>query len=157
MVSTDRCPCGGARPYQTCCEPLLVGKVQAQTAEQLMRSRYTAFSKGDVDYLVATLHPSKRKPEDRDVLTGTIDRHQWLGLHILDHSRGRRTDDVGDVEFVAYFSGPGPGQIHERSRFVKEEGQWFYWEGEHKEPVKTGRNAPCWCGSGKKYKRCHGA
>jgi len=156
MVSTDRCLCGGARPYQTCCEPLHRGKVQAQTAEQLMRSRYTAFSKGEVDYLIATLHPSQRKPDDRDVLTGTIDRHQWLGFHILDHSRGSRTDDVGYVEFVAYFSGPGPGQIHERSRFVKEEGQWFYWEGEHKEPVKTGRNAPCWCGSGKKYKRCHG-
>ncbi len=122
-----------------------------------MRSRYAAFCKRHVDYLMTTLHPSKRKAHDRDLLARTIDRHQWLGLHILDKSRGSRTDDVGYVEFVAYFSGPGPGQMHERSQFVKEEGRWFYWEGEQKEPVKTGRNEPCWCGSGKKYKRCHGA
>ena len=155
MVSTDPCPCGRYKPYQACCEPLHVGASQAQTAEHLMRSRYAAFCKRHVDYLIATLHPSKRKPDDRDVLARTIDRHQWLGLRILDTHRGGRTDDVGYVEFVAYFS--SPGQMHERSTFVKEKGQWFYLEGEQMEPVKTGRNAPCWCGSGKKYKRCHGA
>lgn len=122
-----------------------------------MRSRYAAFCKRHVDYLIATLHPSKRQPNDHAVLADTIDRRQWLGLRILDTRRGGRTDDDGYVEFVAYFSGPGPGQMHEQSRFVKEEGRWFYVEGEQKAPVKTGRNAPCWCGSGKKYKRCHGA
>ena len=155
--ATEHCPCGRARPYSACCEPLHRGTAQAHTAGHLMRSRYAAFCKGYVDYLIATLHPSKRKPDDRAVLQRTIDRHQWLGLQILDTHRGGRADDVGYVEFVAYHSGPAPGQIHDRSRCVKEEGQWFYWGGQHKEPVRTGRNDPCWCGSGKKYKRCHGA
>ncbi len=120
-----------------------------------MRSRYAAFCKRDIDYLIDTRHPSTRKT-DRAVLAHTIDSRQWLGLRILDKRRGERTDDVGYVEFVAYFSGSAPGQMHERSKFIKEEGRWFYVDGEQMEPVKTGRNEPCWCGSGKKYKRCHG-
>ena len=153
-MTTDPCPCGTAKPYRVCCKPLHRGTAQAQTAERLMRSRYSAFCKRHVEYLIATRHPSQCKPDDRAALTATIDRHQWLGLRILDKHRGGRTDNVGYVEFVAYFS--GPGQIHERSKFVKEDGQWFYFDGEQRDPVKTGRNEPCWCGSGKKFKRCHG-
>lgn len=121
-----------------------------------MRSRYTAFCKRHVDYLIATLHPSRRQADDRAALAATIDRHQWLGLRVLDVQQGRRADDAGYVEFVAYFEGSPIGQLHERSRFVKEDGRWFYVDGEHMAPVKTGRNDPCWCGSGKKYKKCHG-
>ena len=121
-----------------------------------MRSRYAAFCKRHVDYLIDTLHPSQRQPDDRAVLARSVSR-RWIGLQIRDTRRGGRADDVGYVEFVAYYVGQQPGQVHERSKFVKEKGRWFYWGGEYKEPVKTRRNAPCWCGSGKKYKRCHGA
>ncbi len=157
MTSSSSCPCGRNRLYSVCCGPLLLRTRQAATAEQLMRSRYTAFYIGDVDYLVDTLHPSQRKPEDRAALQSTIGRQAWLGLHVIDTRRGGRTDDIGYVEFAAYYGGAEQGQIHERSKFVKEEGQWFYWGGEQKTPIQTGRNDPCWCGSRKKYKRCHGA
>lgn len=120
-----------------------------------MRSRYTAFCRGDVDYLIATHHPSKRQGDDRQSLSQTIAMTEWLGLRVL-HSGA--TDDVGTVEFVAFFNAQGtPSQLHERSEFVRQAGRWYYLQGKLLPPIRIERNDPCWCGSGRKYKKCHGA
>lgn len=119
-----------------------------------MRSRYTAFCRGDVDYLVATHHPSKRQGDDRQSLSQTIAMTEWLGLRVL-HTQ--ETDEVGTVEFVAFFKAQGQlSQLHERSAFVREDGRWYYLEGKLLPSLRLERNDPCWCGSGKKVKKCHG-
>lgn len=120
-----------------------------------MRSRYTAFCRGDVDYLIATHHPSKRQDDDRQSLSQTIAMSEWLGLRVL-HSGA--TGDAGTVEFVAFFKAQGQlHQLHERSDFVRQDGRWYYLQGKHLPPIRLERNDPCWCGSGRKYKKCHGA
>jgi SEC-C motif-containing protein len=115
-----------------------------------MRSRYSAYVLKLSDYLRYTWHPSTRSQE----LDISHDDTPWLRLQIVASDKGGERDDEGHVEFAAYFQG---GQLHERSRFVREEGRWFYVDGEILPPIteeKPGRNAPCPCGSGKKYKRC---
>ncbi len=156
MSPSEPCPCGSDRSYQECCKPLHKGQTRASTAEQLMRSRYSAFSKGLVEYLLETLHPSKRTENDRLSLLNTIKTCQWLKLELLDTIAGTAEDCFGFVEFVAYFKEKKVSAMREKSRFIKEEGIWFYVDGEAKKPEPSGRNDPCWCGSGKKNKKCHG-
>ena len=154
-MSQQLCPCGSKKAEQYCCGMYLAGKKQPETAEKLMRSRYTAFYRGDVDYLASTLHPDK-KQSDRAELTKSIDRTQWLGLTIIDTQAGKKNDATGIVEFEAIYRVNEPGQLHERSRFVKIDGQWFYVDGDILPGTVPKPKEPCWCGSGKKYKQCHG-
>lgn len=118
-----------------------------------MRSRYSAFCLGLVDYLIETTHPSKRQPDEREALNRTIAETQWLGLKILAH---KQTKDLAEVEFVAFYQDDKIGQLHERSRFSREAGRWYYHDGLFLPPIKLGRNDTCFCGSGKKIKHCHG-
>ncbi len=156
-MSQPDCPCGSSKAYCDCCQVYLSGKATAPTAEKLMRSRYTAFCKGNIDYLIATLHPDKRKFDDRLQLTKSIDNTDWLGLKIIATNKGQPKDELGFVEFVAVYRVSEPQQLHERSRFVKQGDRWFYVDGVFLPPIIPKRNEPCWCGSGKKYKKCHGA
>lgn len=95
-----------------------------------MRSRYSAFSKGEVDYLINTHHPSKRTPDDRQQLAASVKAIEWIGLKIVNTAQGLTTDKVGTVEFVATFIEKGQiGQFRERSAFVKENGCWYYLSG----------------------------
>ncbi|HSW18821.1 MAG TPA: YchJ family metal-binding protein [Ramlibacter sp.] len=117
---------GAALPFGRCCGPLLGKRASAADAQALMRSRYTAFVLGDVDYLLATWHASTR-PGDLTLDVGV----RWLGLEV------RAARDTGadraEVEFVARSrpAGPGPAhRLHERSRFVREDGRWFYVDGD---------------------------
>jgi SEC-C motif-containing protein len=121
-----------------------------------MRSRYTAFSQGHIDYLIATHHPTQRTLDQRRRLTKSIEATTWLGLRVLSTHQGQIEDREGTVEFMAYYRALELGQIHERSRFVKQKGRWFYVDGDQLPPVFPKRNEPCWCGSRKKYKVCHG-
>ncbi len=126
MRPTDACPCGSGEPFGRCCLPLHQGQAQAQTAEQLMRARYSAFAVGDPDYLWRTWHPRTRPaavtPERR--LT-------WTGLQILDTVEGRAGVQTGEVEFQAHYrDGRRSGTLHERSRFVMRAGRWFYVDGD---------------------------
>ena len=117
-----------------------------------MRSRYSAYVLKLNDYLRDTWHPSTR-PQELDV---SADDTPWQRLQIISCEKGGEVDSEGKVEFAAFYQG---GQLHERSRFVREGGRWFYLDGEILAPLqeeKPGRNAPCPCGSGKKYKRCCG-
>lgn len=117
-----------------------------------MRSRYSAYVLKNNTYLSDTWHPTTR-PAELDV---SADEVVWQQLQLLSTEKGGESDEDGRVEFVAHYQG---GQLHERSRFVKEAGHWYYVDGEILPPVtveKPGRNAPCPCGSGEKYKRCCG-
>jgi len=125
------CPCGSGKGYGDCCEPAISGRSPAVTAEALMRSRYTAFALGQVDYLIDTLAPEKRRPDDAEVLAEQTQNTVWTGLQIIDRHKGRAKDSRGVVEFIASFeAGDDKGQLHERSRFRREKGHWFYVDGD---------------------------
>jgi SEC-C motif-containing protein len=121
---SDACPCGG-KVFQTCCGPFLAGVAIADTPEKLMRSRYTAYVTCTEDYLKATWHPSTRPQE-----TVTDPALTWLGLEV----KGATQDgDRGTVHFVARCRSGGRGQrLEETSRFVREDGLWFYVDGDFK-------------------------
>ena len=155
-MSKEICPCGSKKQYQYCCGKYLAGKAAAETAEKLMRSRYTAFCQGNIDYLIATLHPDKRNKSDRAELTKSINNTQWLSLTVINTYKGRKNDAIGYVEFEAVYQVNEPGQLHERSKFIKTDNKWFYVEGDILPGTIPKRNESCWCGSGEKYKKCHG-
>ncbi|GAA4731851.1 YchJ family protein [Pedococcus ginsenosidimutans] len=115
------CPCGRGDTYAVCCGPLHTGESVAPTAEQLMRSRYSAYVVGDAAYLVRTWHPRNR-PDPLEVAPDP----GWLRLEVLGTSGGGEDDETGEVEFVAtHVDGP----LHERSRFVRRGGRWVYLDG----------------------------
>jgi SEC-C motif-containing protein len=126
-VGAARCPCGSTLPYAACCGRWHAGPqhLQAPDAQALMRSRYSAFVLGLADYLLDTWHPGTRPPPpllpDADV--------RWLGLEIRGHAV--QDADHATVEFVARSRQGGRGRrLHERSRFVREQGRWYYTDGE---------------------------
>lgn len=100
-MSKEICPCGSKKQYQYCCGKYLAGKATAETAEKLMRSRYTAFCEGNSDYLITTLHPDKRTNSDRSQLTKSINNTQWLSLTIINTTKGKKNDSVGYVEYIS--------------------------------------------------------
>lgn len=157
------CPCGSGRELLHCCGPLIDGAGEAPTAVSLMRSRYSAFVLGNAGYLDATSAADRRGPVNRASAQATIDSVQWLGLTIHAVERGGIADDTGVVEFSARYREDGRIQTHrERSNFRREAGRWVYVDGVLSESAgtatgKTGRNDPCPCGSGRKYKKCCGA
>lgn len=154
MTSSSPCPCHSGQSYQACCQPLHQQLRMAVSAEALMRSRYSAFCLGLVDYLLDTLHPSQHQAGEREALKESIAGTQWLGLKILHH---QQTGDRAEVEFAAFYVNKPIGQLHERSHFVYEADRWLYHHGQFLPPIKLARNEPCFCRSGKKFKRCHGA
>jgi SEC-C motif-containing protein len=162
------CPCRATdaekRAYADCCGPYFEADKLPPTAEALMRSRYTAFVRGDIDYLEETLAPDARHDFDRKAIAHWAAQSQWLGLDILGTEQGQAGDESGYVEFVANFSNGGERYAHrERSLFRKIEGRWYFQEEANRKnaPIvkgaQPGRNDPCPCGSGKKYKKCCGA
>lgn len=128
---TNQCPCGSNKPFMLCCQPALEGYKPAVTAEALMRSRYTAFAIGSVDYLIQTTATEHRNPADKAIIGEQIKATTWLGLEIVDKKRGSRSDETGIVEFIAHFASEGEtAALHERSRFRKENGLWVYIDGD---------------------------
>lgn len=155
------CPCGSQRPFETCCGPYLSGQASAPTPEALMRSRYAAFATGNIDHLERTLLPETRDDFDRNQITEWSKSSEWTGLEVRGTSGGAGADE-GHVEFVAHFRLSGKDHVHhETSRFVRRDGVWYYADGiigqRPRSAAKIGRNDPCPCGSGRKYKKCCGA
>ena len=158
------CPCGSGCSFETCCEPIING-APAATAEALMRSRYTAYAKQAIDHLGRSLSADQRKDYVPEEAKRWAEKSEWLGLKILRTEKGAPTDSEGLVEFSARYRTDGTEQEHvETALFIREAGQWVY--AGHEAPVgqtvrretpKIGRNDPCPCGSGKKYKKCCGA
>ncbi len=160
----DICPCGSTKPYADCCRPLITGDRRAETAEQLMRSRYTAYVKKELAWLRESLHPGHRADYDEKSSRDWADRATWHGIEVLRTEQGGAADDTGTVEFVVSFTESGVKQEHhERSAFQKVNGVWYFKEGKALPPrpvvrqgPRAGRNDPCPCGSGKKFKKCCG-
>lgn len=120
------CPCGSNGKYTDCCGQYLDGDEAAPTAGALMRSRYTAYTLGREDYLLATWHHSTR-PASLDLATEP--RSKWLGLGVKRHEQ--QDEKHATVEFVARYKVKGRAhRLHEASRFVREDGRWFYVDGD---------------------------
>ena len=158
------CPCGTGKAFGDCCSPLLKRKKKAQTAEDMMRSRYSAFVVGDVDYIMDTHHPEKREGLDRDSLQEWSHHSVWQGLKVGKTEKGGAADEEGVVEFTATYTNNSEKSetIHhqETALFKRHKGDWYFFDVCKNLPIrnenKTQRNDPCPCGSGKKYKKCHG-
>lgn len=164
-MTNNLCPCGSKNTYQNCCEPFISGQSNPPTAEALMRSRYSAYVKQAYQYVYDTYHPDTRKHFALDAIEEQSEHIQWLGLKITEIVAGKGNDDRGSVNFSASYK-LDDGNIHyltERSYFTKLNDKWFYVNGETRftstasKSDKQGRNEPCACGSGKKYKKCCGA
>ena len=156
------CPCGSGAAYAECCEPVISGAQLATTAEQLMRARYSAYVGVKMDFVFETTHPDQRQGYDHDGTKEWAEGSEWHELEIVNTLKGGPDDTTGEVEFIARFSEKGVlREHHECARFTRKEGHWFFSDGSMVKPKpvsvnKVGRNDPCTCGSGLKYKKCCG-
>jgi SEC-C motif domain protein len=119
------CYCNSVKLFENCCEPYIKCDVTAPTAETLMRSRYTAYCIQAIDYLIATTHVSTRKFHSKTETQTFASQNQWVKLEIIDVSNDH-------VEFKAYYLDTNltPQIHHEKSTFAKEDGNWYYVDGE---------------------------
>jgi SEC-C motif domain protein len=157
----NRCYCGKSTEFEKCCEPFLKGLMNPSTAEDLMRARYSAYVTGDIDFIQSTHNPEYIDGMDLEETRRWSRDSEWLGLEILGTTKGSSNDNEGSVEFRASYSLNGLSNVHhENSTFIEVEGKWYFDEGNVipatvvREGAKVGRNDPCPCGSGKKYKKC---
>ncbi len=157
----ESCPCGSTQPYSRCCELLIRGGKAAQTPEELMRARYSAYAKTEVDFIVATTHPDKREGLLTEGIRRWSERSTWQGLEIIATDIAA-DDQSGSVEFIAHYTEKDTRKKHhECAQFDRVEGIWYFSDGVPVTPTqfvraqpKVGRNEPCPCGSGRKYKKC---
>jgi len=164
-MAADKCPCGSDKSYKQCCEPIIKGKKAAPTAQALMRARYSAYVKTEVDFILKTTAPKQREGLDERATRAWSEHAKWHSLEIVSTEKGGADDETGTVEFAAsYTEGDKFKRHHEKARFRKVRGKWLYEDGDmvkqqplKREAPKVGRNDPCPCGSGKKYKKCCGA
>ena len=164
-MDTDLCSCDTKKPFSECCEPVLKGIKIAASPVELMRARYTAFVRHEIDFILNSISPARKKEFDRKSIEDWSRDTDWAGLEIVTTDKGGPDDEVGQVEFIAKFREKGEDQKHhELASFIKLKGSWFFDDGRtppvkpvRSEGPKVGRNDPCPCGSGKKFKKCHGA
>jgi SEC-C motif-containing protein len=159
----QKCPCGSGRDYDECCGPYISGTALPPTAEALMRARYSAYAVHDIGFIIDTCDREENERIDEKETRDWSEKSKWLGLTITGTEKGGASDSEGVVTFEAAYERDGLRDTHrEKARFKKQDGRWWYVDGEIA-PVtvvratpKVGRNEPCPCGSGKKYKFCHG-
>ncbi|MBQ0050802.1 MAG: SEC-C domain-containing protein [Treponema sp.] len=166
MADKDLCPCGSGKSYGECCEPIIKGKTKAPTAESLMRARYTSYEKQEIDFIINSCEEGEKIAEiDRQATEEWAKNSIWHGLKILRTEKGTEADEEGIVEFEATYTEKKTNLRdvhHEIGYFKKVNGEWLYSVGNIKpmtvvrEGAKVGRNDPCPCGSGKKFKKCCG-
>ena len=126
-MSTKKCPCGSVNSYLNCCKQKHTNNASIRTAEDLMRSRYTAFTKGMGDYLMRSHHSSTRPINQKTEITTWSNSVKWIELELISTSQGGVDDQEGTVEFKAHFKEKGKKTfIHENSMFVREHGVWVY-------------------------------
>ena len=159
------CPCVSGNSYDECCGPYIAGNAAAPTAEALMRSRFTAFASGRLDYIERTCASEMReKTYDRGGAERVAEMVKWLSLQVSGASCGSAMDDTGKVGFRRDIprggtdpGAPGKFRVSARRR------RWVYVAGEIEtgasvpDPIKVRRNDACPCGSGRKFKKCCGA
>ena len=143
------CPCGSGIALDDCCGKWHQGQ-PAPSAERLMRSRYSAYTLGLIDYVVATTLPAQQAALDRDSMRAWSLGSTWLGLEV---EGSELIDTHAFVTFTArWHDGDGEHRHRERSAFVQQAGRWYFID--PTVPLKAGRNDPCPCGSGQKFKKC---
>lgn len=172
MTQLKTCPCGSSSTFENCCQPLLKKKKKALTAEQLLRSRYTAFTQGEVDYVLDTHHSRTKSEVKHEEIEEWSSGSTWHGLEVIRVEGGQEQDSSGKIIFCARFkplktedgSEPTVQEHWEQSIFEKENGEWRFVDAQAvktgtyvREAPKVGRNDACPCRSGKKYKKCCGA
>lgn len=130
-----------------------------------MRARYTAHTVGNMAYILRTHHPASRTEIDEAATAKWAQESDWLGLQILDIDGGAAEDSNARIEFMAKYRDTASRRHthHEVALFEKHHGQWYFRDAElpdiqqfKRETPKQGRNDPCACGSGKKFKKCCG-
>lgn len=154
------CPCNSNIEFELCCNQYISGNKLPETALLLMKSRYSAFATANADYLNKT---SVSKQTSKDLATWAKS-NTWKSLEILNTTQGQEIDSSGTVEFRVLYNNSDKQLIEhlEKSTFIKNENQWMYDTGEVKvnvlpnSNISIGRNDPCTCGSGKKFKKCCG-
>jgi SEC-C motif-containing protein len=160
-ITPDRaqpCPCGSGQPFGDCCAPVLGGQRLAATAEQLMRARFTAHVVHDFKFLHYTYRGTAKQPYTEVSADPAM---QWTRLVVHRHELGA-SPEMALVDFSAYGTERGAEVVlHEKAEFARENGAWIYTRAVREGPApfksaapKPGRNDPCPCGSGKKYKQC---
>ncbi|HZE96718.1 MAG TPA: YchJ family protein [Planctomycetota bacterium] len=152
------CPCGSGQTFAACCNPILKREKPAEDAEKLMRSRFTAHVAHDFEHLHRTYLKTSKEPYEPEPEAGGTN---WTRLLIRSHETGPKPD-FATVDFTAYFQeGDKEQALHEKAEFQRIDGVWYYTRALRQGPppikstqAKAGRNDPCPCGSGKKYKQC---
>lgn len=159
------CYCGSKKEFDQCCNPIIQRKSIANTPEQLMRSRYSAYASKSAEYIYNTYADETRGTQCLNDIEVWAAQTQWLNLTItssdnvsLSQTNGPSNNEHAMVHFSATYIHDGTlCQMDEVSRFVEENNQWRYLDGEiikHIEIASPNRNEPCPCMSGKKFKRC---
>jgi len=157
----QQCPCGTGKSYTDCCGIFIAHQKIPSTPEELMRSRYTAYSQVNMDYIIQTMKSPAADNFDAEDARAWAKKVNWTGLEII---KTRHDANKGIVEFRAHYDIDGKKNVlHEISEFNLENGKWYYVNGTqpHKKFIasaaeKIGRNDMCPCGSNKKYKKCCG-
>ena len=149
-MSVQGCPCGRGE-YAVCCQPLHLGTTHAKTAEQLMRSRYSAFALEQIDYIVQTTALGQQETLDRAAIADWSKRNRWLGLDVLQVNE-QVDKQHAMVEFKANYDDGQPQQHHECSYFVRLAERWYFLD-PTTDVLPTMKQA-CLCGSQKKFKHC---
>ena len=165
MNKEELCPCKSGKTFGECCSPIIAGEKKASTAEALMRARYSSYVTGDVDFLRTSATAAVQEQFDEAASRAWSHAAQWHGLEIIRTEKGGPRNKTGIVEFRALYTANGEFcNHHEVATFVKDADGWKFEDGELigekpivREEPKVGRNDPCPCGSGKKYKKCCGA
>lgn len=167
-LNLKQCPCCSGNNYNDCCGQFISKANFPESPEQLMRSRYTAYAIANIDYIFDTMREKALKGADRAESLKWSKTSNWLGLEIIEASDVDSSSDYGEVKFVAKFIQDNKQhELKEHSSFKKIDGRWYYVGGienydiennykpvEQRVAQKIGRNDPCTCGSGKKYKKC---
>lgn len=153
-----QCYCNKPLAFESCCEPLILGKQMANSPEELMRSRFSAYVIQNYDYILATYAPVQRIKLSLNELIDSAASTKWLRLFV---HNSEQKNTSGKVEFSAYYQLDGQVYLmHETSDFIFENKQWYYTTGLiHKDSgaYVQQRNDLCLCASGKKFKKCCGA
>ena len=151
---TILCPCQSGKSYTDCCQPFHLHQMIPDSAEKLMRSRYTAYTQVNIPYIVETTVPAQQPLLDQQAMQLWGDETDWAGLKIISH-QPFVSKIHSWVEFKAFFNiENGIDAHHERSLFVLISGRWYFVDPTVPLPSQK---QPCVCGSCKKFKHCCGA
>jgi SEC-C motif-containing protein len=160
----ENCPCGSGLEFGECCGPILAGREEAATAEALLRARYTAHVKLQMDFVRETTHPEQQPKFEPTTARQWAEKSEWEQLEIVAIKDGGEGDETGEIEFIAHYRQKDkPKTHHEMALFKRYDEKWYFYDGQGvlpktviRDQPKIGRNEPCPCGSGKKYKKCCG-